>query len=322
MGKSIRLEDLHPGDIMLFEAPKDSWISQIISKLTDSCVSHTAISDYDPTYIYEEALKGAERAKLSYDGKNAIFIRRINTGADTGIVVDIANEYVQKHTPYGMLNLALLGLYMLGYNYSKKTKYADLIVTVLKITVYEIIKFADTKYYHDEDVYPMVCSQYAARCYDVAAEKKGPEYKIRYNRNVTSVRNLLKDIIDYVKERFSGTYEYNDDPALVYQNCNDKNPEEKYLKEFLEVLENDDESDAANLGSNGFITDEMVKLFYIYGSILLGRKKYKDITKESVSGRDFVKLFDDLLKFQETFITPEDLLSNTENLMDMGELDL
>ena len=51
------------------------------------------------------------------------------------------------------------------------------------------------------------------------------------------------------------------------------------------------------------------------------KNEYKDIRKEKVSGEAMLQLFDELLAFQETFITPGNLLSDTTNLLDMGVLE-
>ena len=183
---------------MLFEAPPE-WLSELIALLTESTVSHAGISDYNPGYVLNEQIDGAVRSPLHPKNERAIYIRRLENGANTDIVADIAKEYVEQNVPYGKLNLALLGVYMLGYRFSKYSKYENLIVSALKLAIFEIIKFVDEKHYHETGTNPMVCSQFAANCYDEAVKKKGFEYKIHYNENVTSVQNLLGDIIEYVK---------------------------------------------------------------------------------------------------------------------------
>ena len=57
--KQIHLDDLKVGDILLFPAPKDSWLSQAIALLTDSSVSHAAIlSEKGAAYTIAEATIG------------------------------------------------------------------------------------------------------------------------------------------------------------------------------------------------------------------------------------------------------------------------
>ena len=322
MGKKIKLSELKAGDIMLFEAPPE-WLSELIALLTESTVSHAGISDYNPGYVLNEQIEGAVKSPLHPNNERAIYIRRLANGADTGIVADIASEYVQQKLPYGKLNLALLGIYILGYRFSKNSKYEDLIVSAIKLAIYEIIKFADEKYYHGTGVNPMVCSQFAAHCYDEAVKRKGFEYKIHYNENVTSVRNLLVDIIEYIKNHLTDSLEYNENALLTVQAGNE-NLNDDCLKELVERLQEEDDSSNDGVGENA-VSEELVKLFYIYGRILLkisgNAEEYKDITKEKVSSGELLKLFNDLLAFQETFITPGDLLSNTTNLLDMGILE-
>lgn len=75
----------------------------------------------------------------------------------------------------------------------------------------------------------------------------------------------------------------------------------------------------------GIVSEEIIKLFYIYGRAVLkltgSKNEYKDIRKEKLSGEAMLHLFDELLAFQETFITPGNLLSDTTNLLDMGVLE-
>ena len=322
MGASIKLSELKSGDIMLFEAPPEK-LSQLISILTNSSVSHAGISDYNHGYVLNEQIDGAVKSPLHPKNERAIYIRRLDNGADTTIVADIATEYVNEQLPYGKLNLALLGIYILGYDFSKDSKLHDLIVSVIKLAIFEIIKIVDKKYYDGKDVTPMVCSQFAAHCYDEAVKRAGFEYKIHYNSNVTSGVNLLKEIIAYIKEHLEDSFEYKEEQLLAGKNS-DAGADDGCIEELLRNLDNRDNVMKDDLGK-GFVSEEIIKLFYIYGRAVLkltgSKNEYKDIRKEKVSGEAMLHLFDELLAFQETFITPGNLLSDTTNLLDMGILE-
>ena len=322
MGASIKLSELKSGDIMLFEAPPEK-LSQLISILTNSPVSHAGISDYNHGYVLNEQIDGAVKSPLHPKNERAIYIRRLANGVDTTIVADIATEYVNEQLPYGKLNLALLGIYILGYDFSKDSKLHDLIVSVIKLAIFEIIKIVDKKYYDGKDVTPMVCSQFAAHCYDEAVKRAGFEYKIHYNSNVTSGVNLLKEIIDYIKEHLEDSFEYKEEQLLAGKNS-DAGADDGCIEELLRNLDNRDNVMKDDLGK-GIVSEEIIKLFYIYGRAVLkltgSKNEYKDIRKEKVSGEAMLHLFDELLAFQETFITPGNLLSDTTNLLDMGVLE-
>lgn len=331
MDKTLKLSDLKCGDVMLFEAPPEP-LSQLIAKLTHSKVSHAGLSDYNPAYVLNEEIDGVVRAPLHTNNERGIYIRRLTrkegqdiTYPDTKIVADIATKYAEEKLPYGKFNLAVLGLYILGYNFAEDSKYRDLILSVIKIAIFEVIKLVDKKYYDDPDVHPMVCSQFAAHCYDEAFKVKGLDYKIRYTEEVTSGQNLLKEIIDYIKEHIADLFKRTPEMLLETSENVAVNRDEKIMA-LLDKIKEDEAYNRVDKVSSvkSFISEELIRMFYIYGRHLLklsgNKKEYKDITKEDVSGQELLSLFNDLLLFQETFITPEDLLSHTENLEDMGKL--
>lgn len=330
MDKTIKLSELKCGDVMLFEAPPEP-LSQLIAKLTHSGVSHAGLSDYNPAYVLNEELDGAVRSPLHTNNDRGIYIRRLTKKdgeeivyPDTKVVADIATKYVEEKLPYGKFNLAILGLYILGYNFAEDSKYRDLIISVIKIAIFEVIKLVDKKFYDDPDIHPMVCSQFAAHCYDEAFKEKGLDYKIRYTEEVTSSENLLKELINYIKEHISDLFKASLDNCLLAGE-NDTAGYDDKIKALLSKVEEDETKDGKELASvKSFISEEMIRLFYIYGRHILklsgNKKEYKDITKEDVTKDELLSLFNDLLLFQETFITPEDLLFHTENLEDMGML--
>lgn len=151
----------------------------------------------------------------------------------------------------------------------------------------------------------------------------GFEYKIHYNSNVTSGFNLLKEIIAYIKEHLEDSFEYKEEQLLAGKNS-DAGADEGCIEELLRNLDNRDNVMKDDLGK-GIVSEEIIKLFYIYGRAVLkltgSKNEYKDIRKEKVSGEAMLHLFDELLAFQETFITPGNLLSDTTNLLDMGVLE-
>ena len=113
MEKTITLNELKPGDIILFSVPKNSKISILIGLLTRSKVSHTGMVDFNPGYVLEEIKEGATKSPLPSPGRT-LYIRRLQNEPDTSEIVKIAMKYVDEKLPYPMSNLVLLGLYILA----------------------------------------------------------------------------------------------------------------------------------------------------------------------------------------------------------------
>ncbi len=318
MAETITLNELKPGDIVLFSIPEHSWISSIIGFLTHSEVSHTAMVDMNPAFILEEGGKGAAQSPLPDPGTRKLYIRRLNNAPDTSKVDDIAMKYVKEKLPYPMSNLVFLGLYIIAGDFIPDTIAGDIIKNILRLATYELMKLVNNKTHPGTDVPPMVCSQFAAACYDEAALTYGPEYKIHYTEKVTTVTTLLRKIIDQLTEEESKMYSI-------------EMPEHKSL--LAEI-----EGDAAefhcaklkkHIESNAFtgnaerVSDEMIAVIYNFGKWFLrlfdGKTEY-DAEPKYATTEDIKNVLEELLRFQEAFVTPGDLLTNTTNLDDMGIL--
>ena len=317
MADTITLKELKAGDIILFSVPTDDWISKIIGKITHSSVSHTGMVDRDHSKVIEEGEKGASIVTLPHAGERTLHIRRLKSEPDTDKVVDIAYKYVEEGLPYPMSNLAFLGLYMLAGEFIPDNTAGEIVKNVLKIATYELIKFFNEKFHPGTDVPPMVCSQFAAACYDEAALTYGPEYKIHYNDKVATIPALLKKILAQLTEdeEKSFTIEKLDHETLL-QKIEGMHPAQFHCSKLFEHIEKHDPANAP-----AKVSDDVIAEFYRYAKAFLklfAGKKYED--KEVVTAGEIKAVLEDLLRFQETFVTPEDLLNNSTNLMDMGIL--
>ena len=372
MADTITLKELKPGDIILF-SPTDELISKLIVFLTHSQVSHTGMSDYNPGYVLNEEGDGALRRFLAAPGERTMYVRRLKNAPDTSKVADIAKEYVDQNIPYPKSNLLFLGIYILAGDFIPNNIAGNLIKSVIKVACYELIKFANELQFHDSKN-PMVCSQFAAACYDQAAMKYGPEYKIHYNEKVGTIPSLLRQIIEQLEGDGDKTYAEEEpakghlllgaaagtstDPAAL-----DAAPEEdveESLQKLLdcmmekeqEIKESENRDQEAPLCCVGAkhdrISDDVIMSFYKYAKLVLqifGPKKASDTNSETdadlkadnginadtgftleaghksiVSAEEIKKVLTELMQFQETFVTPQDLLVNTTNLEDMGIL--
>ena len=357
MADTITLQELKPGDIILF-SPSDELISKIIVLLTHSQVSHTGMSDYNPGYVLNEEGDGALRRFLAAPGERTMYVRRLKNAPDTSKVADIAKAYVDRNIPYPKSNLLFLGIYILAGDFIPNNLAGNLIKSVIKVACYELIKFANELQFHDSKD-PMVCSQFAAACYDQAAMKYGPEYKIHYNEKVGTIPSLIRQIIaqlegdgekTFTAENpvpINATSEPEKEHLLLGAAAPEHNVEEDLQKLLDCMMEKENQVQATPLMSVGAkhdrISDDLIMSLYQYAKLVLrifGPKKSEADTdtntndgadttseffletghKSIVSAEEIKKVLTELMQFQETFVTPQDLLVNTTNLEDMGIL--
>ncbi len=319
MGKTITLAELKPGDIVLFSVPKKSWESWLIAFFTKSKVSHTGMVNKNPGYILQEIPEHATSLAIPASGTRTLYIRRLKSAPDTSKVAEIAQKYVDEELPYPMSNLAFLGLYILASDFMPNNATGKLIECVLKTAAFAVMEFVNKKLHPGTEVPPMVCSQFAAACYDEAALKYGPEYKIHYNDDVSSVKSLLHKIIEQL-EGEDKTYSLENEPAPLLGAANGTNDSEFYCEQLAKEIQNQEKTPV--LTAERSISDSLIASFYQYGKGLL--KLFGDKTdypdKKEATAEEIKKVLEELLRIQEAFVTPGDLLSNTTNLEDMGIL--
>ncbi len=389
MADTISINELKPGDIMLF-SPSDEWISKVIVFLTQSSVSHTGLVDRNPAYLVNEEGDGTIRKMLPDPGERTIYIRRLKNAPDTSVVVDYAMKYVEEKVPYPKSNLVFLGLYIIIGDFIPDTLTGELVKNLVRLACYELIRLANEIQFHDPDK-PMVCSQFAAACYDEAALKNGPEYKIHYNEKVTTVPNLIRKIIAQLEKNPEKKYcvEAPEKKHLLgatnhlaeAEDCCRELMEQLTKRKESEVAENAGNVDgsglmasagnvegtglaasagnvegtglAASAGNIGGaeVSEEFIATVYQFGKHflkLVGEKDAEGVGENDalageletegtletvgesgmlqaraggfVSAEEIKKVLEALLKYQEAFVTPQDLLVNTTNLEDMGVL--
>ena len=134
---------------------------------------------------------------------------------------------------------------------------------------------------------------------------------------MATIPALLKKILAQLTEdeEKSFTIEKPDHETLL-QKIDGMHPAQFHCRKLFEHIEKHDSANAPAKVSDGVIAE-----FYRYAKAFLKLftgKKYED--KEVVTAGEIKAVLEDLLRFQETFVTPEDLLNNSTNLMDMGIL--
>ena len=121
--KSIKISDLKPGDILIFDG-EDHGISLLIKKFTHSNVTHGALfmQGGDIAAIADAGTGGIHMHKVEeHDGSRFVHVRRIAKEGGFGEdfdktispVLDIARDYVSQDLPYPYSDLVLLAMILI-----------------------------------------------------------------------------------------------------------------------------------------------------------------------------------------------------------------
>lgn len=319
MNHYITLSDIKPGDLMLFTAP-DAPLSQLIAKLTHSSVSHAGLVDYNPVYVLNEQPEGAIRSILNPPNERAIYIRRLCTSPDTTKVADIATKYINEALPYPMSNLVFIGVYLLTGDLILDKKASKLVCALVKLATYKIMDYLNHRKYGD--VTPMICSQFAVHCYNEACATYGTDYKIKFNEKVTTIKTLIESILDFLKKRPLKTYNLALDALEENFTVQKDQSVDSLCEQLLSHMNSTDL--ASNVQEDAFL-EELISVFLQYATALTHLMNpiiAWDLAtiSEPMKTPQIVDLLNSIMSFQETFITPEDLLSNTTNVEDVGLL--
>ena len=110
----MEIDELQPGDILLFSGAKDR-ISQAIMLLTDSLVTHSALSYTENDRIVEETPPSVRIFQLDINDERLkgrkIYVHRFKTHQNSlAPVLNAATAYLNQETPYANNNLYLLAL--------------------------------------------------------------------------------------------------------------------------------------------------------------------------------------------------------------------
>ena len=316
MANTISLSELKPGDIILFHKPKDSAISFFISLITLSPVSHTGMVSSNPGYAIQEVLKGASREPLDPTCDRKLYIRRLENEPDTSVIVKIAMKYVEEKLPYPFTNLIFLGLYMLTSDFIPDTAEGILVKKLLKLATYELMNLVNKKRHPGTDVPPMVCSQFAAACYDEAFLEFGAQYKINYNKKISS--GLLDKILEQLGEDTDKIYKMEaPENDMLLGASNNIDAAEECCDQLVKHMQ-----EKNLIGAPSKVSDEVISSLYQYGIwfLQLVDKDAQYPDKDHASPEEIKDVLKKLLQYQDAFITPGDLLSHTTNLKDMGIL--
>ncbi|MGB3367884.1 MAG: hypothetical protein WBA54_10365 [Acidaminobacteraceae bacterium] len=293
----LKREDLQQGDIILF-SPYDDWESKLIAKMTNSKVTHSAMSYYTNYDIVEEIPPHVQVAALKDRvEERTIYVMRLDPPNPNMLpVLERAKKYVGDQAPYSKVNLVFVGLYMLIKKEFLSHTEQKLLTKLLKVITVDLIKLINHQVFGDK--HPFVCSQFVFNCYYSA----GDEYILRIKQASLS-NSILRQIVGRSSMLLVRNRDLNNIKVLT---------EDFDVEKILESLyheTNQDEFKHANVE----IQDELVNAVYDFS--LAYHRAFVGELKASESP------LQKMLEFEEIFVTPGDLQTNIENLLQLGILD-
>ncbi|QEH70373.1 hypothetical protein [Cellulosilyticum sp. WCF-2] len=178
--QSVKMEQLRPGDILLFSAIETDWESSLIALITNSPVSHTSISYYTNGYIVEENMPHTQVVDIRNSESRKVrttYIMRMDTTAKSLVkVVDIADRYAQVELAYPMSALPCVAIYLVIKDLTYSLKAQGIITKIVKLAMGALIAFLNQK--DGKANFPMHCSQFAYHCYLQASKEAALEATI------------------------------------------------------------------------------------------------------------------------------------------------
>lgn len=317
--KKIHLNDLKVGDILLFPAPKDSWLSQAIALLTDSSVSHAALLyDKGETYTIAEATIGG--IKYTPFPNECPFVRRRQmTELQINSLLRAMEGYIDNDNDYGYADLALLGILLLYKKFSKKTIANVAFYSFLKLTSGLLLEATQKMFFKDK--YRMVCSQFASQCFtdarcDLEFNKMVIDMTDSSKINSTSLMNILKNHRSTQVERAS---------TRMISEVVDEN---KVVNSFMQLIKQEkyDMLTTSTAITRG-IKDDSFELDSIVNTLLpparlIANELEKVIPQVDVkiNTRGVLNGNFETSTIRNFFVTPADLLINCSNVDKIGQI--
>ncbi len=185
------INDLQPGDVLLFSGKHGCMISESIMHLTESPVSHAAMAHITPADIVEEtppAIK-ISNAWDRFEGRKISVMRQFPPQRSYMPVLNAANGYLNENQPYSNGDLYILGLFLIYKKFSPGVNTQMVMVKIFKKLASELLGYACL--HANYGSVPMVCSQLICRCYEDAGNKFRLSISNREMNLVTMVRSKV-----------------------------------------------------------------------------------------------------------------------------------
>ena len=333
--KKLVEKDLKQGDVLLFSPARDTE-SQLIAKLTDSDVTHSAMMYYEMTEITEEMPPNASKSPLkervvdTYKGvtyDRTLHVMRFtddwiakNKITTMAPVLKRADLYMEEKVPYSDPDLIIMGLYTVIRKILPK-KHLKILTRLLQVATFELAKVVNDKKY--DGVHPFVCSQYVFNCY-YTADESNFAYAMKLKPDVlnSSLLTELKSAnIDKINELRVTEEDTKALQSRLEKTLKETAPElltaeglKAFMTSFVEEVTKETVNSVEALDLNHVDHQEFVKAAHDFFEMIV---KTHDLNVDSKYESSLEKMY----AFQEFFITPQDLLKNMENLYQVGIID-
>ncbi len=319
----MEINDLKPADILLFSGEKGSWISEAIMFLTDSPVSHAAMTYTSGEELVEESPPAVQvnDTEKRFKGRT-IYVMRLDPSKDSMVpVLDATTLYLNEAEPYAMSNLYLVGMLLLYKKFSPRTPVQKVMIKIFKKLAGIIIKYINK--HKNPDKLPMVCSQFVYQCYEDA----GAGYKLKIKDSVllrapvrgAGERNVLDHAIHRIKSDVSQEFRsFVSANVGIALRAEEPQNEEDLARELVEALK------SPKITGTEVLDQELVLAIQEFGQAV-----YAATTGAGIEGDDMLRCNAlrisptglSLLKSEEAyFVTPGDLLSHCINAKQVGKI--
>ncbi|ACS79300.1 hypothetical protein [Maridesulfovibrio salexigens] len=302
------IQKLKAGDVLLFSAEKGSFISWVITFLTDAQVSHAAMFyDVPEQLIIEESPPqvAINKAFERFKGRE-ITVRRLKEELPMVPVIKVAKAYLNDDEPYDQSGLYLVGLLLLYRKFTPSSAKQRVMIRIFKKITASIVDYIHKHQSPGKE--PMVCSQFVAQCYANA----GPEYKLKFKKGLLqkSATAQLEDknLIEQVLQRLD--QEEPPQTQRLLQSVLEPEKEtflsgEDLCQELKEAFL--DESDIVSVSISDEFTEAVAQFAYAHHLATTGQAV-------ELSGQNVPQLLRDLNDYENMFTTPGDLLKSCESL--------
>lgn len=333
--KKLVEKDLKQGDVLLFSPARDTE-SQLIAKLTNSEVTHSAMMYYEMTEITEEmpphASKSPLKERVTDTYKDVTYDRTLHVMRftdewiaknDIKTMIPIlkrAELYMEEKVPYSYESLVIMGLYTVIRKMLPK-KHLKILTRLLQVATVELAKVVNDVVF--KGVRPFVCSQYVYNCY-YTADESNFAYAMKLKPGVLD-SSLVTELKSENTEAINGLRVSEEDTkalqSRIEKTLQETAPElltdagiKAFMKSFVEEITKETVNSVNALDLNHVDHQEFVKAAHDFFELIV---KTYDLNGASKHETPLEKIY----AFQEFFITPQDMLRNMENLYQVGVID-
>ena len=205
----MKIDDLQPGDILIFKAHDDSKLSKIISAITQSDVSHAAIVGYNTTYLLEASLEGAAKTPIINYAPREAYVRRLENCPKPNLAVLEARKQINTNFPYSYAELVASCIFIISSKFISLLNHGKALGILLDVACFYLAKAITAK--ENDGKEGMICSELVFLSYSLAAiNNQQPEYKIELSREskaqITIIDYLIKHSTESTNYTFSNQF--------------------------------------------------------------------------------------------------------------------